>query len=234
MAFLKALLLLVAVAHSSLGAPAEANLFKSCADYVLVSSRGTFEPQGPSVGFRGAISTTLRTVSKGKEYDTIYPAAPTLNRESENIGSKNIQNYITKGLKSCPQQKYVLLGYSQGATVTLLALRALLSPEAQEAIRAIVLIGNPYQVKNQAFTVDENGGSSTRANDGVLLPLEPSLGNLDLWTKSDKVINVCYTDDIVCNGAGNKNGFKTHLLYGSSKEVQNRLSEFIVSKVGAA
>lgn len=231
MASLKAVLLLIAAAHSSFGAPTEGNLLKPCADYVLVSSRGTFEPQGPSVGFRGAISTTIRTVPKGKEYDTIYPAAPTLNRESENIGWKDVHNYITRGLKLCPQQKYVLMGYSQGAAVTLLALQNLQTSQAQEAIRGIVLIGNPYQVQNQAFTVDEHGGSSTRANDGVLLQLEPSLGNLDLWAKSNKVLNVCYTNDIVCNGAGNNNGFKTHLQYGFSPDVQKLLSEFIVSKL---
>jgi hypothetical protein len=44
------------------------------ASTVIISTRGTGEPQGPSSGFRTMIRNTLAAVPGGIEYDTVYPA----------------------------------------------------------------------------------------------------------------------------------------------------------------
>lgn len=88
-----------------------------CYNYVLINSRGTGEPQGESLGFRGMIKEVLAELPGGDSYNTVYPAAPDATQETTHIGSEDIERVINAGLADCPQQEYALLGYSQGATV---------------------------------------------------------------------------------------------------------------------
>jgi hypothetical protein len=44
----------------------------SCYNYVLISTRGTYEAQGPCPSLAGMIN---QNVPEGVEYDTVYPAA---------------------------------------------------------------------------------------------------------------------------------------------------------------
>lgn len=99
----------------------------ACNDYLLIDTRGTGEPQGESIGFKPMIAETLATVPNGARYDTVYPAAGDLTQQTTFIGSHDIEKKINQGLKSCPQQKYALLGYSQGTepTYALLDARAM-------------------------------------------------------------------------------------------------------------
>jgi hypothetical protein len=205
-----------------------------CHDYVLLSSRGTYEPQGPSIGFVGMIETTLSAITGGIEYDVVYPAAPDITQLSTYIGSTDIEIHIKTGLKVCPHQVYALLGYSQGATVTLEALQNLTGTPAEEAIKAVIFIGNPYQVKNQISTIDQIGGTTTRGNDGALLSENPSLGLSQHWEDSGKVRNICYQYDLVCNGLGSNNSWTNHLRYGNTSSVQKLGSDFLISKLGSA
>ena len=89
-------------------------VYAACHDYVLINSRGTGEPQGESIGFKEMISEVLATLPNGVRYDTVYPAAPDLTQQTTFIGSSDIENEIQQGLQACPEQKYALLGYSQG------------------------------------------------------------------------------------------------------------------------
>ena len=204
-----------------------------CHDYVILSSRGTGELQGPSVGFVGMIQTTLATVPGGVEYDVVYPAASDLTQLTTFIGAHDIESYINDGLKNCPNQVYALLGYSQGATVTLEAFQNLTGTAAGNAVKAVVLIGNPYQVKNEESTVDQNGGSSTtRANDGVLLPLAPSLALKPQLPQNGQALNICFLADPVCNGVAYAITSGAHLLYGFTPSVQKLGSDFLISKLG--
>ncbi|KAH8692007.1 cutinase [Talaromyces proteolyticus] len=207
-------------------------LVEKCQDYVILSSRGTFEPQGPSIGFVGMIKTTLSAISGGFEYDVVYPAAPDPTQLTTYIGSEDIEKHIHTGLKVCPQQMYALLGYSQGATVTLEALQNLTGTPAEAAIKAVVFIGNPYQVRNQITTIDQNGGATTRGNNGALLSENPSLGLSQHWEDSGKVRNICYEGDLVCNGIASNTSMANHLLYGSSSSVQKLGADFLISKLG--
>jgi hypothetical protein len=203
----------------------------ACQDYVLINSRGTGELQGTSIGFRRMIKTTEDTLPGGTHYDTIYPAAPDLTQLTTLIGARDIIQYINDGLTNCPDQKYTLLGYSQGATVNLEAIYNLTGTPAEAAIKAVVFIGNPYQVKGQISTLDENGGNSTRGKDGVLLPLNRKLGLSQHWVDSGKVLNICFNGDLVCEGIALDTINLDHLLYGFTARVQKMGAEHLISKL---
>lgn len=104
---------------------------------------------------------------------TVYPAQPD-NKES--VGAADIVRYISTGLAKCPQQTYGLFCYSQGATVVSYALKNLTdpsstahSPAAVDAIKSIVVIGNPVHKPYQMANVDQNGGKSTDQYTGAFV-----------------------------------------------------------------
>ncbi|KAL4862531.1 hypothetical protein BDV12DRAFT_202981 [Aspergillus spectabilis] len=128
----------------------------------LKPSEQWVKEEGTSISFRGMIKSTKEALSGGTHYDTIYPAAPDLTQLTTLISTRDIVHYINDGLQNCPDQKYALLEYSQSVTVNLEAIQNLTVMPAEAAIRAVVFIGNLYQVKGQISTVDENGGDLTR------------------------------------------------------------------------
>ncbi|KAH8689323.1 cutinase [Talaromyces proteolyticus] len=198
-----------------------------CSKYVLLSVRGTGEKQGPSIGFKGMISTTLKTVKGGTEYDVVYPA--NTDRNSTQIGVEDLENYIHHGLQTCPNQKYGILGYSQGATVALTAIKDLTGTPAEDAIGAVLFIGNPFQVRGQLTTFNQTGGDSTRDYNGVLLFTNPSIGLSEHWVISGKALNICDDGDSVCTGVDQLPS-RPHYLYGFTATVQKLGAEHLVSR----
>ncbi|RDA91868.1 hypothetical protein CP533_0368 [Ophiocordyceps camponoti-saundersi (nom. inval.)] len=216
---------------SSVGLSADARRFRLCHNYVLISARGTRETAGPSLGFTDMIRLTLAKAPGGIEYDVRYPAKRDYTQLTTLIGVADIRRRIEQGLVLCPKQQYALLGYSQGATATLAALREMRGSEAERAIGAVVLLGNPYQVPGQLSTVDELGGSSTRNRTGALLKLAPSIGLSDEWDASGKVLSICYGGDPVCSGVGLDTQGKEHVFYGFSFAVQYMGAKFLIDRL---
>ncbi|TIB10121.1 hypothetical protein E3P92_03298 [Wallemia ichthyophaga] len=194
--------------------------FAKCNDYLLISTRGTGELQGPSAGFRTMISETLNQVPNGEEYDTKYPAGFDQNTS---LGVIDIINKISDGLQSCPDQRYALLGYSQGATTTLDALNSSnLSEDAKNMIEAVILIGNPYRMPNQQSNVEGLGADNAF---GVASALSKPIP--DSFDESGKALDFCYSDDCICNVACT--GFRSgHLKYGFDMEVQNQAAQHLI------
>lgn len=203
----------------------------SCYNYVLISTRGTFEAQGPCPSLAGMINQTLTNVPGGVEYDTVYPAA---DNGTEVEGAENIRSYIEAGLQSCPCQKYALLGYSQGATASAIAMNYFndTTSAAYNAIRAVVLIGDPVKKANEIANVDENGGDSTRSTDGVYYELQNNETISAPWYSSGKLLDICYSGDLVCNGLVFGASFIPHLLYQYSSSVQNEGARWLESHLG--
>lgn len=200
----------------------------NCHKYVIVSARGTLETQGPSTAFKGMISTTLKSVKGGVEYDVVYPASAA--SDSTSKGVQDVEEYINKGLEACPDQKYALLGYSQGAGVILTAIKDFTGTPAEAAIEALLLTGNPYQVANQPTTVNATGGDSTRGEHGDLLFLNPSIGLSQHWVDSGKALNICAEGDNVCTNAGTGLG-KAHTRYGTTPSVQKEGSDHLIAQL---
>lgn len=206
----------------------------ACLDHTLLVARGTGEPQGPSLGFSGLgipgmVEQTIAQVPGGTEYDVVYPAATTL-VVSQEIGKDDVIRYIAEARASCPDQKFALLGYSQGATVVLKALQDY--QDADDFIKAVVLLGNPYHKKGQVSTVDQNGGDSTEQYDGSLLFTEPGLALSDRLANSGKVLDICYDGDLVCMGIRYDTLDANHLLYPVTPSVQTLGANFLISRLG--
>lgn len=203
-----------------------------CHDYVLINTRGTGEPQAPSIGFRKMIEEILSEVPGGTSYDTRYLAAPDATQLTTLIGSNDIIELIEGGIQNCPNQKYALLGYSQGATVTNQVLQHFdtTSDEGQN-IKAVVLIGNPYRLPNEPGNLDEKCGTSTAGATGILNGIaEYTIP--DAWYATGKVRDICFTDDQVCNGISARTLFSgTHLLYGFTETVQTCGSSFVIGQL---
>lgn len=200
----------------------------TCNKYVLVDTRGTDEPQGPSSGFPGVVNQTLAAIPGGTVYNTVYPAAD----KTEALGGADIINYISNGLSQCPQQTYALLGYSQGATATAIAINHFNDTRtaAFKAIKAVFIIGNPAHKPNQRANLDQNGGKATYGAQGVLYSSVVHIS--DAWYATTKLVDVCYTDDIVCVGltlGSLLNLGANHLLYGTTASVQNIGANFVIN-----
>ncbi|CAF9908435.1 MAG: hypothetical protein GOMPHAMPRED_006162 [Gomphillus americanus] len=209
----------------------------TCNNYVIISTRGTFEHQGPSIGFKDMIAWTLGNVTGGVEYDTVYPAAQ---NQTFYLGTDDVVRYIDAGVQSCPDQRYLLLGYSQGASVTDAALYNYTDPESAgyKAIAAVLLIGNPYKIPDKVNDVDQLGGSSNRQLRGSLyntsLPVGYGNGIPEVFYTSNKLIDICYENDPVCAPQSAHANLTAHILYGGSLAVQNMGTRFLVSKLGGA
>jgi hypothetical protein len=210
-------------------APLEARA--PCSNYVILEARGTNEPQGQSVGFRSMEAQTLAAVPGGTTYYVVYPAA----NDTESLGGADIVRYINAGLVACPEQKYAVLGYSQGATAVATALLSFpFGSAGYNAISAALVLGSPTKIARKMSNVDQFGGGLSNGTDGVYTSSYRVKVPED-WYQSGKFLDVCFTDDLVCNGltpTAVLNLFVNHFLYGFTPSVQNLGAKFLISKLG--
>lgn len=204
-----------------------------CHDYVLISIRGTYELQGPSIGFKGMINSTLLAIPGGIEYDAVYPAAA---NQTSYLGAEDVVAYIDSGLVSCPKQRYAILGYSQGAAATSQTLYNYTDPSSAgyKAIKAVLVIGNPVHHPNATLNVDQDGGDTTRQYPGSEYnpAHNTSLGIPPIYYTNGELLDICYDADIVCAPAYPNSSFTSHLKYGSTQSVQDMGAKFLISRLG--
>lgn len=179
------------------------------------------------------INSTLSSFPNSVEYDTVYPA--TTNLTGAFVGVADVLRYISTGVRDCPDQKYALLGYSQGASVNNIALRNITDTgsAAYKAILAVLVIGNPGHISGEKANVDQYGGNSTRNYNGWVL-LDDDHGAIPQQYYADqKVLDICYTGDTVCAVPPNVTGGVSppHLLYGNTSTVQTMGGEFLIEKL---
>ena len=175
------------------------------------------------------IKLTLGTMKNGIEHDIVYPASPQF-ATSTIAGATAGTKYINDGIAACPNQTYAILGYSQGAAATIIG-TAKFTPDtaAYDAIKGILVIGNPGHKPFQATNVDENGGLLTDGyfgsayDGGVRFP--------DFWYQSTKLLDICHTGDSVCAPDYVNSSFNQHLMYGSSIGLQTRGTVFLRSQL---
>lgn len=111
--------------------------------------------------FYPMIQTILDQSPGGVSLPVEYPAGVAQDTTS---GEKFLTYTINQGLQVCPEQKYALFGYSQGATLMLKALSQL-SGEATGAITSVILFGNPYRLPGKTSNVN---GTCQPGNDDVV------------------------------------------------------------------
>ena len=135
----------------------------SCPSYTIINTRGTGEIQGESSGFRTINSRVRSALSGGTIYNTVYAAGFSQNSAA---GTADIVRQVNSGLRSNPNQCFILEGYSQGAAATTNALSQL-TGTAFDAVKGVFLIGNPLRSPGLDCNVDQNGGTTTKNTRGV-------------------------------------------------------------------
>ncbi|MBE1537018.1 cutinase family protein [Actinomadura algeriensis] len=198
-------------AVSVFGAAAPASAAE-CKPVSIISSRGTFEPQDGSwlqkpIGDK--IAAALPGQTKYTELE--YPALPNFDTSPE-AGVTALVKLLNTEAAACPDQRYVLIGYSQGAQVTgdslvppadrLVGKNAgEVSAAAAAKISAIVLYGNPRFVAGEPY----NAGTPEPGKSGDK-PRTPG----ELAAYATRIKDYCSQGDFVCQKGG---GVLAHLTY---------------------
>jgi hypothetical protein len=208
-------------------APSAAAAPGTCEDFFVVGARGSGEAQDERGGFGIAIEpfvTDLRAAlagaaAVGAEAVT-YPALsipdllsiggtggdPGAATESYDAsvaqGGVAGADILDRQAAACPDQKFVLAGYSQGADVigNVIGRR----PGLYGRIAAVALFGDP-RFDPATSAPSDGGATSGRGIAGIARVIPPEL--------ADRYRTVCLANDIVCQGVGEGNSPGRHLLY---------------------
>ncbi|KAM0253490.1 hypothetical protein ACHAP5_000519 [Fusarium lateritium] len=167
----------------------------------IVAIRGSNEVQGP--GEIGKIATKILERIPGSDMEAlVYPALYEPYVESQTAGVTAMTQLVRDYAKNCPNTRMVILGYSQGAHVTMDVMCGASSdgfpstmPQPSyisKQVAAIILLGDPSLVASQDFHVGTSNGS------GVLPRLRPD-GCHDV---ADKTVSVCDAGDPFCEAGG--------------------------------
>lgn len=107
----------------------------------MTTARGTFEPGTTGLIVGDPFIAAVKQQIKGATgFNIAYPANSDAN--SSNKGAEMVIEHLTSQPKACPNQKFVVTGYSQGASVVRKAMPKV--PESsQQKIVAVVTFGDP-------------------------------------------------------------------------------------------
>jgi len=205
----------------------------ACADVSIISARGTGEPQEGSWLLQ-PMGERIRTGLTGLNttYTELqYPARLTFDT-SATEGVTNLVRLLNTSAQECPDQRYVLLGYSQGGGVVGDALlpngqriwgknAPQVSSAASSRIAAIVMFGEMRFTASDPFNV------------GDFDPNKESIrprprGALNAY--ADRIRNYCVADDFVCQDPGSTLAHLRYFVNGMPRDG----ADFAVSKVRAA
>ncbi|MFV0432985.1 MAG: cutinase family protein [Leucobacter sp.] len=170
-----------------------------CKPYLVVTGRGTSEPTKGQL-----LSPVARSIAEARpdEVQTLdldYPANTDV-RGGGTQGARVLVDTLNVQTEECPEQRFVLLGYSQGALVIGDALSdpevrvvgelvGEVSQEALDRILAVVFYGDPRFVGTEKFAF----GDYDPGLNGIL-PRPP--GALD--GVADRLRDYCVAGDFVC------------------------------------
>jgi cutinase len=221
-----AALLLTAVA----GEPARADWppATGCADVEVISVRGTNESTPIGVlGYLayGITTTTPLTVAT---YGLPYPATTDW-VTSVNAGKSLLTQRLTTQAAACPNQRFVLLGYSQGAWVvgdSLAGGGGGFPPPVSAAlgtrVAAVVLYGDPRYRSGEPFDAGTAGAAGTTING--IIPRDRGA----LATYASRIRSYCEIDDPFCQYGGP--GGSGHFAYTGT--YTNDAAAFVVGRLG--
>ncbi|KAG6088528.1 hypothetical protein E4U15_005822 [Claviceps sp. LM218 group G6] len=195
--------------------PNAGNSAQGCADggLYIISVRGTDEDRG--IGVAGTtIGTQVQHLINGTKIVALdYPATLSNPSYVDSVvnGTKSLSQLISEHVKSCPNDKMAIMGYSQGAQVTLDTLCGsdeplfdntvgIASDEIKKHVVAVAIFGDPTYVPNVTY----NKGNSTM--EGVF-----ARKNSDSCLKyADIISSWCDIGDVYCAGG---NSIDVHSQY---------------------
>ncbi|MEV5529049.1 cutinase family protein [Streptomyces prunicolor] len=161
---LAALSLVGGAGLATLSAPAASAA--TCSDLDVVAARGTFEPGTLGLIVGDPVFSALRQKITGKtlsSYAVNYPADLSLTSAAQ--GNSDAVNHVNAQAAACPNQRFILVGYSQGANVIdnsigissdgavvgspiVATIPAALAPR----VAAVLLFGNPIRALGKSVT----------------------------------------------------------------------------------
>lgn len=202
-----------------------------CNKYLVLTARGTSEPT------RGQLlSPVARAISEARPgqvdmLDVDYPADDNV-KAGSNQGARIVIDTLNVQAEECPNQQFVLLGYSQGALVMG---DALISPElrligqqvgeihseALSRVIAVVLFADPRFTAGESYNV----GDFSEGVSGLLPRAAASLDALQ-----DRMRSYCSKDDFVCQVHGFELNPDGHTVYYKNG-MQTDAAAFVISQL---
>ncbi|NUO40854.1 MAG: cutinase family protein [Streptomyces sp.] len=174
----------------------------ACTDIDVVAARGTFEPGTLGFIVGDPVYSALQKKITGKtlsSYKVNYPADLSLTSAAQ--GNADLVNHVRQQAAACPNQRFVLVGYSQGANVVDNSIGissegavvgspivATLPTAVEPKVAAVLLFGNPIRALGKSVT-------------GVY---------------QSRTIDFCATGDPVCESGGSDVG--AHLGYTANAD----------------
>ncbi|RDI82857.1 hypothetical protein Vi05172_g7060 [Venturia inaequalis] len=158
----------------------------SCTDIMLIFARGTSEAQGfGSVG--GPLDSALKKkFTSYSSYAVVYPAGFDQNSAS---GSADALKKMTSMIASCPNIKFIVSGYSQGASLC----HGIKATDAvKNAVSSVLLFGDPY----------------------YRYPGNPGVANLPV-NDGSRIFDACNSGDSVCGKPNALGTGRSYLDYGT-------------------
>jgi hypothetical protein len=202
----------------------------ACTPVEVVIARETGAGQGSSwilTGMARSISTRLG--GRTSTYHVNYPASADF-LASVPQGVTDMVRHLNDQATRCPDQKFILLGYSQGAMVGGDALAApldrtfgpadVLSADAASSIAAVAWFGDPRFRSGEPY----NAGNPAAAANGVYPRRQGALS-----AYADRIRNHCASGDPICQ-AGSFN-FVAHAGYVWDFVGQAEAVNFVTGKV---
>ncbi|MCO1659162.1 cutinase family protein [Pseudonocardia humida] len=176
-----------------------------CAEVETIAVRGTTERQGGGIvagplasALQDQLDQTVRT------HDLVYPASFAY-QSSKRQGVTALRARLQQTSAACPDTRFVLIGYSQGADVIGDALSSGTVPAA-DRIGAIAMFGDPAFNSREPFVT----GSFRAGTNGVLPRATGAFGRF-----TDSVVSFCNRDDNVCQRGATGTG---HFRYGADRQ----------------
>ena len=139
----------------------------TCSNIDVVVARGTFEPGTLGLIVGDPVYSALQSALTGRTtsaYPVNYPA--NLDEPaSVQAGNTDLVNHVTSQAAACPNQRFILVGYSQGANVVdnsigissdgaLVggAIVATIPAALQSRVAVILQFGNPIRAEGKSIT----------------------------------------------------------------------------------
>jgi hypothetical protein len=201
-----------------------------CAAVNLIVARASTEAPGEGVTQSLAtqiVNSSTQTVSQEA---VVYPATLTNYASSESQGVTNAEQELTAAVQNCPNQKQVLLGYSQGAQVSMDVVAgnsevgravAPVSTAISSHVVAIANFGDPGHVVGQPWDL---GTATVR---GLFPRSSAQVALLAAFGGSSRIAAWCDANDPYCASGIN---LTVHLTY--LNRYQNAAANFVLSRIG--
>ena len=215
-----------------------------CVDVRFIGVRGSGEAGGTAGNAANAVYDAMKSyvpagqttaltgidyAAVGMDFTGIGKTAVSLSwryQSSKSGGVRNLDAYLDEQ-DSCTSERWVLIGFSQGAHVVADALSSgdgTLDSTQQAKVAAVVLLADPRFNPQETFVA----GTFSVARYGIAGKRPKG----DLTRAVGKIKSWCDADDVVCQGVGTDNANSVHSGTRYVSAHKDAITSFLRSKLG--